>query len=520
MKNFNSIIKKSKLTILALGFTAIITAIGCNKDVEANPEIQTYGWASMDDNAGNWKPILLANADEVSVAAPNSPTSSAYLTDLAALKTASVQVTAEQESAIKYWSGNATVRWNEIARNLVAKYNLPPAANSDGTYSLPNAATPNLYPYFPFSNPPYAARAYAYWSAAQFDALIVAWRAKYKYNRPAPYETDKTITTRLTKTALPTYPSEDAVIAAVSVDILSALFPNEVNFLKKKAEEHRQTRLWAGMNTADDLAAGEVIGKAVAAKFIARSKTDGMKNAAAGQAICDSLANSAQTRFNWQWKSMESPARIPMLAYFGKVTPWCLPNVATVRPVAPPALTSSEFQKNADEVKKYCDKPTSETERIANFWSDGAGTYTPPGHWNKIASDQILATKMNPIRTARTLAYVNMALADAGISCWDTKYFYYYPRPSQAIPGLKSILGLPNFPSYTSGHSTFSAAAATVLGYIFPTQSAEFERMAKEASESRIYGVIHYRFDCEVGLDVGKKIGNYTSAVGQKDGSN
>ena len=135
-------------------------------------------------------------------------------------------------------------------------------------------------------------------------------------------------------------------------------------------------------------------------------------------------------------------------------------------------------------------------------------------------ADQILATKMNPIRTARTLAYVNMALADAGVSCWDTKYFYYYPRPSQAIPGLKSILGLPNFPSYTSGHSTFSAAAATVLGYIFPTQAAEFDRLAKEASESRIYGGIHYRFDCEVGLDVGKKIGNYTSAVGQKDGSN
>jgi hypothetical protein len=58
---------------------------------------------------------------------------------------------------------------------------------------------------------------------------------------------------------------------------------------------------------------------------------------------------------------------------------------------------------------------------------------------------------------------MNMAIVDAGISCWDAKYYYHYPRPIQVIPGFKTILGTPNFPAYTSGHSTFSAAAAEVL---------------------------------------------------------
>jgi membrane-associated phospholipid phosphatase len=112
-----------------------------------------------------------------------------------------------------------------------------------------------------------------------------------------------------------------------------------------------------------------------------------------------------------------------------------------------------------------------------------------------------------------------MAVMDAGISCWDTKYYYHYPRPSQAIPGFKSLLGLPNFPSYTSGHSTFSGAAAAVLSHIFPDYAVDLAAQAKEASESRIYGGIHYRFDCEVGLHVGKTIGEYSVAIAQVDGA-
>jgi membrane-associated phospholipid phosphatase len=112
-----------------------------------------------------------------------------------------------------------------------------------------------------------------------------------------------------------------------------------------------------------------------------------------------------------------------------------------------------------------------------------------------------------------------MAVMDAGISCWDAKYYYHYPRPSQAVPGFKTILGIPSFPSYTSGHSTFSAAAAVVLSHIFPSDRAALEAWAEEAALSRVYGGIHYRFDSEAGLTQGRAVAAYSVAVAQSDGA-
>jgi membrane-associated phospholipid phosphatase len=114
---------------------------------------------------------------------------------------------------------------------------------------------------------------------------------------------------------------------------------------------------------------------------------------------------------------------------------------------------------------------------------------------------------------------LNTALMDAAVCCWDTKYAYYLPRPSQVDPEIKTLTGLPNFPAYTSGHSTFSGAAATVLGYVFPEEKAKLDAMASEASISRLYGAIHYRFDCEVGLKCGQDIGSYAVRRGRMDGA-
>jgi hypothetical protein len=171
------------------------------------------------------------------------------------------------------------------------------------------------------------------------------------------------------------------------------------------------------------------------------------------------------------------------------------------------------------EVKDYSKNLTRDQYRIAAYWSDGIGSYTPPGHWNRIACDLIIQYKQSQLRVARTLALMNMSVEDAGICCWDTKSFYYYPRPSQMDPDITTAIGLPNFPSYTSGHSTFSGAASTVLGYIFPSEAGDLASKAVEASLSRIYGAIHYRFDCEAGLICGKNIGQYAVTIGQNDGS-
>src|SRR5690606_9665158 len=97
------------------------------------------------------------------------------------------------------------------------------------------------------------------------------------------------------------------------------------------------------------------------------------------------------------------------------------------------------------------------------------------------------------------------------------KYYYHYPRPIQTIPGFKTILGTPNFPSYASGHSMFSGAAAEVLSYFFPSEQATFTKWAEEAAMSRVYGGIHYRFDSEEGVGTGRAIGRYSIARAKLD---
>jgi len=136
---------------------------------------------------------------------------------------------------VKYWSAGAVLRWNEILRDLVAKHNLPPYQNADNTYPFPNSNNPLAYPQFPFSNPPYAARAYGYVSAATYDALVAAYYYKKLYNRAAPYNVDATVNTMIPKTDLPSYPSEDAVVEGTAVEMLKLLFPRRPGLCTAKS---------------------------------------------------------------------------------------------------------------------------------------------------------------------------------------------------------------------------------------------------------------------------------------------
>ncbi len=492
----------------------------CEHDIPVRLEFNTYEFANLDANGGNWKPILLNSPGQISLPAPQATNSTAYQTELADVKMASTQLNSAQEEAIRYWGNNGLIRWNEIARELAAKYNLPPAPNPDRTYGVPNPANPGQYPYFPFAHPPYSCRMFAYWGAAQFDAMIATWHYKYRYNRQAPYKVDASVKTHLPQSNLPSWPAEAAVIATVSEAVLGAMFPLEKEYLRQKAVEHRNTAIWSGMHVWSDVVAGDSLGRGVAAIFLARAATDGMRNAQPAQAISDSLTAAARLRFGWHWENMEDPQRPSGIApLFGRVRPWCIPSVEAVRPGPPPAPGSPEFERDMAELRQIAKNLTQEQRRIANFWSDGIGTYTPPGHWNRRAAELIVQNRFNPLRTARTFAYLNMAMMDAGISCWDTKYYYHYPRPIQAEPGFKTILGTPNFPAYTSGHSTFSGAAATVLGHIFPSERAALDAWAVEASLSRLYGGIHYRFDATVGVEQGRNVAAYSVAVARNDGA-
>jgi hypothetical protein len=514
--------KKIIFISLTTVLLAALVIVACNKDVEGRtdkaPSLQP---ANIDLNAGTWKPILLATADEIAVPAPSATTTPDYIAQVNEIKTWQANLTSDEKKIVKYWSAGAVLRWNEIMRELVAKHNLPPYQNDDGTYPAPNANNPLAYPQFPFANPPYAGRAYAYVSAAQYDALVAAWHYKTLYNRAAPYNIDSSVKVLIPKSALPSYPSEDAVVAGAAAEMLKLLFPGDQDFIQQKLEEHKRSRLIAGANVRSDMEAGEALGKAVAQKFVTRARGDRAGAAGGNATIWKKLEDDCIARGETPWYSLEIPKRPPMLMNFGKVKAFLFDSLTalSLRAGPPPLVKSQAMVDETKEILDFVNNPTAERIRIVHFWADGVGTYTPAGHWNAIAAEDFIPKNFSEVRWARNMALINMALMDAGIVCWDTKMYYFNPRPSQLDPRIKTLTGVPNFPAYISGHSTFSAAAATVLGHIIPERKADYDAMAREASLSRMYGGIHYRSDCERGLVVGTNVGNYAVQRAQTDGA-
>lgn len=512
---------KNKILLLTIAVNLTILS-GCRKEILPGLEFTPYTYASIDADGGSWKPIFLTSATQVPVNAPSDHESAEYLAEVSSLKNISANLTSEQREVMEHWSTNGVIRWNEVARALCAKYFLLPAPNEDQTYAWPNPANPSAYPYFPFSSPPYASRAYAYLSAGTYDALIACWNYKYQYNRMAPSKYDATVVTNLPISDLPSYPSEDAVIAGFSRTILTALFPLEASYIAQLAKDHEDSRLYAGANVMSDIIAGDTLGKKIAALFIGRSKTDGMKNTLGTQKDYDSIYAAWANSPTVVWSSLEVPARQPLAINFGHVKPWTFDQskvTTEFRLPPPPTVGTAAFQSALDEVLDYSKHATKDEQNIAFKWDDGPSTYTPPGHWNSIVAPYIHDASLNPLRASRVLAYMNMAVEDAGICVWDNKYFYYYPRPTNANADIKTVMGVPNFPSYPSGHSGFSAAAATVLGHFFPSEAATFNALAEEAAVSRLYGCIHYRFDCDMGISLGTDVAQYAIDMAIADGA-
>lgn len=488
---------------------------------ERNEQFPQLNPANTDELAGTWKTFLLTTPDEFSLDAPIATTAAAFTREINEIKSYQASITPEQKKIIKYWSAGGVLRWNEIMRTLVARHNRPPYQNEDGTYPAPSAASPFANPEFPFSNPPYAARAYAYVSAAQYDAMIATWHYKKLYNRAAPFMVDATLPVLIPKSTLPSYPSEDAVLAGVTVELLKLLFPTEIAYIQEKAEEQKLYRIISGANVRSDVDAGIILGRKIAGKFIARAASDGTGAAIGNQAFWTQLETQTAATGETPWKSLDVPARPPMLPLFGKVKSFLMTPemVVASRPVPPPSTKSEQFAKELAEVKRYGQNATRKNMQIVTFWADGVGTYTPPGHWNAIASESFVALNYSEVRWARNLALLNIAMMDAAISCWDAKYTYFNPRPSQVDPSIKTLTGTPNFPSYVSGHSTFSGAASVVLSHLVPVKAQSFVAMAKEASDSRMFGCIHYRSDCEKGLELGEKVGGFAVARALIDGA-
>ena len=501
--------KRYSLFFLALS-ACLLWVAACKEPVITEGILPLREPATADPTGGNWRTLMLTSASEVTVPQPADVNSESYQRELAVIKNGVLGLQPEQLTAISYWADGGVLRWNQIARQLISKYNTLPANNeSTGQYAPFDATNPS-------TNATFAARIFALLSVAQYDALVVAWRAKYQYNRPSLSQ--QGVQTQVPVADVPSYPSEDAAIAEASNQVLAYFFPNEAAWLKTKSAEHKQSRIWAGVNVTSDLKAGEDLAASVAAKVLAYAKND--RFAAAFDLNSTWLTKRANAPYDTKWTSLEVPARPPVLPLFGAVKTWYdSTTIARNAPQAPPLTSSTDFQKALTEVRDIANTRTREQFRIASYWDDGVGTYTMPGHWNLITEDYVRQGRQNELRTARTYALMNRALEDAAIVSWQTKYKYFVPRPSQVDPTIKTATVIPNSPSYIAEHAAFAAAASTVLTYLFPDQSTTLTKQANEAILSRLYGGVHYRFDIDEGAKTGNSIGNLAVEWAKADGA-
>ena len=186
---------------------------------------------------------------------------------------------------------------------------------------------------------------------------------------------------------------------------------------------------------------------------------------------------------------------------------WFLDSVSQFRPAPPPVFGSPEFQASLEEVRRVTRERTREQTSIARRWNES----DPMAVWNDTASAAIRRHRMSDADAARVLAVLNVAAMDAIISCFEAKYHYWTIRPSQTDTTLvlADSVSLPNFPSYPSGHACSAGAFDAVLGHFFPQDRAQFTRIAEEQAMSRLYGGVHYRFDNDKGLELGRVVARY-----------
>ncbi len=391
-----------------------------------------------------------------------------------------------------------------------------------------------------------SSRAMAIVHVAIFDALI-AVKGGYESYTGLPREKAAT--------------SLKAAIAQAAHDTLAALFPSQrATFdtelgkdLAKIAEGRPKTR-------------GIDLGRRAAAAILALRANDGSAHAEPRYGV-DYVPSGAVG----EW-SQDPISRHPLAlgARWAEVTPFALTSASQFRIPPPPALDSPEYAASFQEVQSLGgDDVTTPTVRTADetragvYWAyDGTPSLcAPPRLYNQIALQIALEQGADIVELARVLALVNVAMADAGIAAWESKYYYKLWRPVTGIRAAdldgnpdtvadltyaplgapaSNLTGpnfTPPFPAYPSGHATFGGALFQVLrriygddvpftfvsdefngttldnaGAVRPLVPRSFDTLSEaeeENGQSRIYLGIHWSFDKTEGIAQGHDVGNF-----------
>lgn len=344
--------------------------------------------------------------------------------------------TSAANSAPKFWEVGATVAWHEHAAVLIAR------RQAD------------------------AVRFLAYLSLAQFRAAEAANAA------PGPH------------------PPVSAAIGGASAAMARAFFPLDVAEIDTWLAAQEATPEWPGAKH-DDFAAGEAIGRAVAARVVTYAQTDHYGATNPG------LPPIGPGR----WVYVSGPIARGGLG----ARPFYLSSGNQFLPAPPPVFGSAEYLAALAEVRSISDTRTAAQLAIAQYWNINQSPRSAEA-MNSRARDLIRKYHRKDDDAARIMFLMNTAAFDAAIGCFHAKYTYWYIRPPQADPGITLPIGLPPHPSYPSAHSCISGAATGVLAWFFPAEASSLDDVAQEASLSRLYAGIHYRFDMVAGLALGRNV--------------
>ena len=444
--------------------------------------------AEAEPSAGTWKTWVLSSPTEIPVPPPPARGSAEEKAEDQEIKDLAAKRTPEVKDIVRKWAAEGSpvsTPWVNMNLEFVA------AREKD---------------------PPLSSRGYALMSVAVYDAVVATWHYKYEYNRKAP-----DVGERLVEPGPdPSYPSEHAAIAGAAARVLAYLFPERPALrLDEAADQAADSRVQAGVNRRSDVEAGLDLGHKVAEKVIAYAEADGSARP------CNKKVPGPAPRY---WAPPPGSVANPVQPCAGEWKTWVMTAGNQFRPPPPPAFGSPEFLAQAREAVAVQKALTDEQKKAATFWAGGQGTPLPAGVWMNVLLAYLRDELPSEPKSERTLALAAVAMSDAGVAAWDAKFAYWDPRPQNGVrdSGVDRnwvpFIDTPFFPSYISGHATYSGAAAEVLSYLFPEDAADFRAKAQEASDSRLWGGIHWRADNEVGLAVGKRVGQLVIERARTDG--
>src|SRR5436189_1279170 len=244
--------------------------------------------------------------------------------------------------------------------------------------------------------PPIASRSLAILHVSIYDAVNGIARTNEPY---------------LVQSSAPSSASREAAVSAAAHQALVNLFPAAASSF-----DALHAAILATVPDGPQKAAGIVWGEFVANQILAARANDGS----------DALVPPPDGSGPGVWVPTP-PAFSPyLLPQWGFVVPFGMSNSSQFRPPGPPSLDSEQYAADYNEVKELGaalgSTRSADQTQIALFWADGAGTVTPPGHWNEIAQKQAISHNLSLEETARMFALLNIAMADAAIVAWDAKF--------------------------------------------------------------------------------------------------